>query len=438
MQEPRFEDHRLHAEHIVRAVLDAADPRAALRKTWKAEQFAGARIHVLGIGKASLEMVEEAAALIEATPGATLARGIATVLPERLAQSSWNDPSLTLFAADHPTPTPRNVAAAEAIERWVREIPPPDTLIALISGGGSAHLALPAEGLTVEMLAETSSRLMRAGADIRALNTVRKHCERLKGGRLGAMCQAQAVQVFVLSDVVGDSLDSIASGPFAPDPTTYAEALVIARAISAEAPRAVIRHLQRGRDGAFEETPKPGEPRLGSVIHTIVSSNITAIAAASTAAQALGFATVLSVCEREGEASTLGAHFAARCLTHRERAAKPAAIIGGGEPTVSVGGSTGIGGPSQEFALAAALAIAGQPRVAVMSFSTDGRDGPTDAAGAMVTGETVTGDAAGIRRAEESLANHDSHAFLGAERALIVTGPTGTNVNHVMVGLAYT
>ncbi|MCC6679153.1 MAG: DUF4147 domain-containing protein [Phycisphaerales bacterium] len=430
---PRFEDHHRHAEAIIAAVLEAADPAATLARAWPGELDDGARATVIAIGKASLEMARAAMQRL----GPALAGGVVIAVPERAGDTTHIGP-LRVVPADHPWPTERNVAAAREVEVLAHGIRPGERVIVLISGGGSAHLTLPAGAISLEDLAAVTRALQRAGAPIQDLNAVRKHAERLKGGRLGVLLARADVRVFVLSDVMGDRLDVIASGPAAPDPTTYGDAIALLEYYRAAgtAP-AVAEHLRRGARGELEETPKPGDPRLAAIRHTIIANNSTAVEAAARAGRKLGFEVVEVRLGVEGDAASAGRWLAARLREVTAARPGPVAVVLGGETTVDVQAARGTGGPSQELALAAAIELDGEERMAVLAFSSDGVDGPTDAAGAIVTGRARAQARERGVDLRESLSGHDSHGSLGAIGALVRTGPTGTNVNHIAIGLGY-
>jgi glycerate 2-kinase len=291
-------------------------------------------------------------------------------------------------------------------------------------------------------VADCTSRLMLAGATIHEINTVRKHCERLKGGRLSAACRAEGVHSYILSDVIGDPLDVIASGPTAPDPTTFVDAMkVIEKYGITQYAQPLAAHLTRGTIGEIPDSPKPGHPSFNKVINTIIGSNAMVLRAVAEKATKLGFAVVQVTPNVEGEAAEVGRTLAGTIKDMRpvnpQGPQHPMCVIIGGEPTVTVGDKKGKGGPSQELALAAAEALAGVARVALVAFSTDGRDGPTDAAGAVVTGETAAALKASGRDLGAALAEHDSYTALESVGALLKTSATGTNLNHVAALLVY-
>ncbi|MBM4108094.1 MAG: DUF4147 domain-containing protein [Phycisphaerae bacterium] len=436
---PSINDAERDLKRLVRTALEAADAGAAVRANWPDElrDQAPGSVKLVAIGKASLEMAAAAAALL----GPGLASGVLTTVPERFAAASI-DPRLIAYPADHPLPTERNLSAARAVRAFVEGCTPAETLLVLISGGGSAHLTLPAEGLSLDDLRAINGALQRAGADIRGLNTVRKHTEGLKGGRLATLCRAGKIEALILSDVIGDDLPSIASGPTAWDPTTFAEAAeVLSRHGCEGVAPAVTRFIEEGAAGLRPETPKQEEPRFRTVCHRIVASNRDVVRAVRDEARRLGY--------REGHAPGIvgdaleGARSWATRLRHdAERAWRgdsdpPQALVSGGEPTVRVARAGGRGGPSQTVALAAWCGLADLPNVAIMACSTDGIDGNSDAAGAILApGALGRMRSAGVDP-RECLRRHDATACLDAIGAAVRTGPTGTNLNHVFVALVY-
>jgi hydroxypyruvate reductase len=274
------------------------------------------------------------------------------------------------------------------------------------------------------------------------LNAVRKHLSRIKGGQLARLAQPAFLGALILSDVVGDPLDVIASGPTAPDPSTYEDAwnVLEKRGLLDQVPRAVWQHLREGRDGTRPETPKPGDPLFSGVVNVVVGSCLLAAEAAAQAARERCYETLLLTTFVEGEArevARVAAALAKGVMTHGHPVAPPACLIWGGETTVTVRGN-GKGGRNQELALAAAIALEGIPEVTVLALATDGSDGPTDSGGATVDGATASAiRAAGIDPVR-SLLENDSYPALDAVGALVRTGPTGTNVNDLLVILAGT
>lgn len=412
---------------IVARVLDACDPARAVADAWPADL--DGPVTLVALGKASVAMARAAVDQLSRAVGGVVvhpADGQAQGLPA----------SLAVYEADHPIPTQRNLVAARAVEACIRGLRSGSTLLMLISGGGSAHLCMPSRGLTLEDLSAVTRDLLLAGATIEQLNAVRKHCEQLKGGRLAALAASAGVRIraLVLSDVPGDPLDAIASGPAAPDPTTYAQALAALEVTGCvRSHRAVADHLTQGVAGDLAETPNPGDPIFAHVEHTIIANNATAVDAAARACEQLGLTVVDRRLGVRGEAQAVGAQLAESLAQAHVSVHTPIAIVWGGETTVAVGDATGVGGRCQEAALAAAIALDGTADLAVMTLATDGVDGPTDAAGAVVTSQTLArAQALGIDLAD-TLTRHDSHGALDRLGCLIRTGPTGTNLNDVLV-----
>ena len=407
------------------AVLAAADPARAVANAWD-DNCDGSHI-VIAFGKASAAMVREAMLRI-ASPRV---RGFVITRPEDL--DTVRDPRLTVVAADHPIPTQRNIDAANAMMVFCASIEPGARVLALVSGGGSAQLACPREPLVLADIAMLTSSLLRSGATIGEVNAVRKHCEQIKGGQLARSLierGASAIDVLVLSDVLGDRLDVISSGPFAPDPSTFRDAIEVAHRRGIKMPH-VLALLEKGQRGEIEDTPKPGDSIFGAVSHTIIGSNAVAVDAACRAIESHGVRVVQRRMKVEGEAAEVG-----RALAEATKSlGSGEAIVFGGETTVSVGSAIGVGGRNQELALAAAGVIAGQRGLAVLSLGTDGIDGPTPAAGAIVDGQTVERMRMAGVSFDIALREHDSHTALGASGDLICIGPTGTNVNDIMIGL---
>ncbi len=421
---------------LLAAIRRAADPTAAVRTHLAAlldEAPAMGSLHVLAVGKAALPMARAAIELLN-TAQIPVDRGVITCPPEHEAEAQRLHRRVMAFGADHPLPTMRNLVAATGVQDLLRFVPPTGRLLVLLSGGGSAHLALPAPAVPLADLAAVIKALQRRGATIGTLNAVRKHLEQLKGGRAAAACRCERIDVLVLSDVLGDPLDTIASGPFAPDPTTFADAIAAVEGM--EVAESVRGYLARGAAGEVEETPKPGDVCFAHVKHRVIGSNSGVLAAAAVELQSRDVA-IAGLRERvEGDAAELGRELAR--MAKEYGGTRPAAFLAGGETTVDVGQEMGVGGPSQEAALAAAVEIEGRDDVVMLFYSTDGIDGPTDAAGAVVDGGTAgTMRRSGIDPAT-ALRQHDSHRALAGAGALIRTGPTGTNLNHIAVAVVGT
>ncbi|MGH7388423.1 MAG: glycerate kinase type-2 family protein [Candidatus Rokuibacteriota bacterium] len=375
------------------------------------------RLLVLGCGKASGAM----ALAVEGVLGDRITDGFVVV------KDGYRAPTrrVQLAEAGHPVPDARGQAAASRILRLAHEAAIGDLVIFLISGGGSALTPAPAPPVTLDDKQAVTRLLLAAGATIDELNAVRKHLSLLKGGQLARAAAPARILTLILSDVVGDPLDVIASGPTAPDPTTFGGALEVLarRGVAARAPASVRDRLEAGRRGELEETPKPGDPMFERVANLVIGNNALVVDAAAERARALGYAPHVLTRALQGEARDV-----ARDLLERARAlTPPACLVAGGETTVTVGGG-GRGGRCQEFALAAALALgAGEPMVA-LAAGTDGTDGPTDAAGGLAdAGTAARGRAAGLDAAR-SLQDNDAHTFLAATGDLVVSGPTNTNL----------
>ena len=355
----------------------------------------------------------------------------------------------TWFDAGHPVPDKRSVAAARGALQVAQRTADDDLLIVLLSGGASALMALPADDLTLADKQDTVRRLLKGGATIHELNTVRKHLSAIKGGRLAAATPG-AVVTLVISDVVGDDLSVIGSGPTMPDPSTFADALDVldARGGRASYPAAVVSHLDRGARGTIDETPKPDDPRIRHAIARIIGGRMTAVAGAVNAARSLGYNVHTIDAPIVGEARDAATLFAGEVRRARARLTSPLCIVGSGETTVHVTGN-GIGGRNQEFALAMVPLLVDLTRSAPHdggavpresdavfgSIGTDGIDGPTDAAGAIVDATTMTRAAARALDRAAYLRNNDSYHFFSALGDLVHTGPTGTNVGDVQVAL---
>jgi hydroxypyruvate reductase len=344
--------------------------------------------------------------------------------------------------AGHPEPDAAGEAAAlELIDFLRREASDRDLLLVVVSGGGSALTPAPTPDVGLKAKKDATSVLLRAGASIYEMNAIRKHLSRLKGGRLLEHAQGAQVAALLLSDVVGDDLSTIASGPTAPDPTTFADCLRIAEkyALRAGLPRPVMEHLQAGARASLQnpdlETPKPGNPMFDRVQNVIIGSNILALEAAAQEAKELGFTPLILSSSISGDtAEVAGVHaaIAREVVLSGHPVRRPCCLISGGETTVKVTGS-GKGGRNQEFALwcARESRFWNESEVLFASLGSDGTDGPTDAAGAFATPLTAERASQLGMEVDEYLARNDSYAFFQALGDLIVTGPTRTNVMDV-------
>jgi glycerate-2-kinase len=341
---------------------------------------------------------------------------------------------IVVAEAGHPVPDRSGRRAAARLCAMAAELGRRDLLIVLLSGGASSLLPAPVAGVTLADKQRTSQQLLRCGASISEINTVRKHLSQIKGGHLAELTEATVVTL-ILSDVLGDDLSAIASGPTAPDPTTYQEAVAILRryCIWQAVPQRVRQHLDRGCQGFTSETPKPGSSLFRRVHHHIVGNNAMAVMAVTRAAREAGLRTRVHTPAITGEAREAGRRFGAlaRDIVHEGKPLqRPCCVVAGGETTVTVTGK-GTGGRAQEFAAAAALEIAGLAKVWVVAIGTDGTDGPTDAAGAVIDGNTVARAQRLSVDLKGALKRHNTYPALKRLHQLIITGPTGTNVNDL-------
>lgn len=391
------------------------------------------RVFVIGGGKASGGM----AAAVERVLGNRISGGVVNVPLHSEAGPRCR--RIVLNGATHPTPGSEGVRGVRAMLRLVGRPVLSDLVICLISGGGSALLPLPARGVGLRDVRRTTDLLLRSGAEIQEINAVRKHLSAVKGGRLAEKLYPATVLSLILSDVVGDRLDTIASGPTVPDRTTYVEAESVLRkyGIWGEAPASARRTIERGATGRIQETPKEGSRAFRRVSNVVVGGSRLACTAAAQSLRRRGYRTLVLSTRIQGESREVGRVFAGILSDIAESGvplSPPAAIVAGGETTVTVRGG-GEGGRNQELALSVAMGIAGKKKAYFASMGTDGLDGPTRAAGAVVDSETVSRARRLGLDPGACLRNNDSNAFFRAAGGLVVTGPTGTNVNDVMIAL---
>ncbi len=433
---PDASQRRTHALQIFGAALRAADPGLALRRALAVEgdqlSILGqvyplktdTRLVVIGAGKATPAM---ALAAEEVLGGRLSAGAINTKYGHTLPLSR-----ISTTECGHPLPDQAGVAGTERMLALLQGLGPDDLVLGLFSGGGSALMPAPAAGLSLEDKQATTQALLACGAPIEEINTFRKHLSKVKGGQLARLASPARVVSLLISDVIGDRLDTIASGPTHPDATTFAQCLGLVEhyQLRAQLPASVCRHLEAGAAGTLPETPKAGDPCFAHTRTEVVGSNTLAIEAAQVAARSLGYQTLVLSSRIAGETREVAAVHAAIaqevCTTGRPLA-PPACIISGGETTVTLRGQ-GKGGRNQEFALAAALQLDGWDRVTCLSGGTDGTDGPTDAAGALADGNTVQRARQRGLSAAASLWENDAYPFFKALDDLLITGPTGTNV----------
>ena len=420
---------------ILRAGLAAADPKEAVKRALEVEggrleaggeSFEPERVFVLSIGKAAVAMAGAAEEML----GDGLSGGLV------ISKDDGNDEAdlgrLEVLLASHPEPDERGVEAARRVEELLDSLREGDLLLALVSGGASALLADVAPEIGIDDLKGLTQSLLKSGAAIGEINTVRKHVSTLKGGGLVRRAAPARVAGLLLSDVVGDEPSSIASGLTAPDPTTVEDAKKVIRGYGIEPPESVETHLE-----AVDETPKPGDAIFEGVLNLVVGGGRLSAGAATERARELGYNPLLLSTYLTGDARDVALTYAAiirEALESGNPVPPPCAIISGGEATVVVRGE-GTGGPNQEFALALATYLDGLGGWGAFAVDTDGTDGPTDAAGGLVSGETAGAIREGGVEPGGALAENDAYNALEAANALLVTGPTGTNVNDLRVAL---
>jgi hydroxypyruvate reductase len=436
-------DLRRSARRILDAAIAAGDAGALTRRALRRE---GSRLHVadrvfdlsrirrvvvVGAGKASGAMAEAADAVLEGA-----------ALDGLVAVKELRDPGprrIRLAVAGHPIPDARGEAAAAAILQLVRDAGPEDLILCLISGGGSALTPAPAPGVTLAEKQAVTRLLLECGATINELNAVRKHLSRMKGGQLARAAHPAPVVSLLLSDVIGDPLDVIASGPTAADPTTFGDALAILDrfGLRDRVPASVRGHLESGARGQVADTPKPGDPALAGVTNVVIGNNGLVVDAAVEEARRLGLVPCLLTRRLQGEAREVARVFVA-LLDETARGGlvhgRPACLIAGGETTVTVRGR-GTGGRCQEFALALVPELAAMRGVVVLAAGTDGSDGLTTAAGGIADPTSFERARRRGLDARRALAENDSHPFLAGLDDLVVTGPTGSNLMDLYLGL---
>ena len=404
------------ANKIIRDSIDAVLPDAAVRRALAGREF-NKPVKLIAIGKAAWRMAYVACKEL----GDQVDRG---VIITKYDHSEGEIPRMEIYEAGHPVPDENGIQGTKRALELVCGLAEEDTVLLLVSGGGSALFELPLEGASLEDIAFLTRQLLACGADITEINTLRKHLSAVKGGRFGAACAPAKVLCIVLSDVLGDSLDTIASGPAVPDQTSCED---VTRLI-AKYGLSVPDHLHALLS---VETPK-----MLSGVETLITGNVTALCrAAADSAQALGYTPLLMTttlaCEAK-EAGAMASAIAREIKTSGQPIKPPCAVILGGETVVHLHGK-GKGGRNQELALAAASGIDGLEDVCIFSVGSDGTDGPTDAAGGIVTGEFVKKACERGLSIEATLAENDAYTMLKEMDALLVTGPTGTNVNDVCV-----
>ncbi len=429
-------------EHALRAIvagIDAAHPRTVVAENVVLDGT------VLSVGddECDLEEFENILVIGGGKPAGAVAKALEDVLGERIddgavvTSAPVQTETIAVHEGTHPLPSVANLRGTEAVLDLAAMAGPDDLVLVVVTGGASALLSAPVDGLSVDAYRELTGELLESGATIDELNAVRKHLSRVKGGQLARELAPATVVGTVFSDVVGNPLDVIASGPTAPDSTTYEDALAVLERYEIDAPDEVTAVLDAGLRGEQPETPDPGDDVFKRVSNHVLADNRTALDGAAAVCEDAGYTPVILSSRIEGESQDAGAVHAAialECLDTGDPFEPPVALLSGGETTVTVTGD-GEGGPNQEFALAAALEF-GEEDIVLASVDTDGIDGPTDAAGGLVDSETVA--PGNEREVEKALDDNDAYGYLDSRNCLVETGATGTNVNDLRLLLVGT
>ena len=431
---------------VLAAALDAVDPYAAVlrhlrigdsegERLWVGDRAydlaRGRHVWVVGAGKAGYPMARAAAEVL----GEWIGGGL-VIVKDGHAPIGQTLPGIQIVEAAHPLPDLRSEAATRRIAGLLQQAAPDDLVLALISGGGSALMTAPAPGISLADVQALTSALLACGASIDEINTLRKHIDLVKGGGLAGWAAPSRTAALILSDVIGDPLDVIASGPCVPDSSTFADAAAILEryALFDRIPPSIRTRLDEGMRGTVPETPKPGDPLFERVQNRIVASNIQAAQAAMAQARREGWQALLLSTSLQGEARHAGRFLAAvarQAAASGEPLPRPACILIGGETTVTLRGD-GLGGRNQELALGAVNEMSGLEDVLLVALATDGGDGPTDAAGAVVSGETLARARNIGLDPQAFLARNDAYHFFEPLDDLLRPGPTQTNVNDLI------
>ena len=436
-----MEKMREHALEIFQAGLQAVDPVEAIKRHTALEKDLlnigdqkfnlkdYNRILVVGAGKAAAPMAKT----VEDLLGDRISDGVVVVKDEHGLPLE----KIKVCEASHPVPDKRGVEGTEKILSLVENADERDLIICLISGGGSALLIAPVQEISLEDKQNATKLLLACGATIHEINTVRKHLSRAKGGRFAQMANPATITSLILSDVVGDDLDVIASGPTVPDSSTFkdAEQILKGYGIWDQLASSVRNHIEKGSSGQIEDTPKSDSPAFLKCSQVLVGTNLHALKAAGGAAESLGYRPLILSSKVEGEAREVAKFYTAiakEILESDYPMEPPVCVLAGGETTVTLRGD-GRGGRNQEFALAAALAIEGFDDVIVLSGGTDGTDGPTDAAGALADGTTLARARKSGLDPKDFLQRNDSYNFFQKLDDLVMTGPTRTNVMDLYI-----
>ena len=433
---------RKTAVELLEEALKAADPYEAVRKNIAIDgeeiviagkRFKPSNIWVLGLGKASIKM----ALAVEDALGERISGGVIAA-PKALRDRVERVPKLMeIVWSNHPIPDEDSVRAGRKLLEYAEQARENDIVLVLVSGGGSALVEYPANDITLEDIVKVTRLLLRSGAIIQEINAVRKHLSMFKGGWLAKRAYPATLVSLIISDVVGDNLEAIASGPTAPDPTTFKDAYEILRryGLWEKIPSKPREYIEKGLRGEVPETPKPGDEVFQKVHNNIIASNIVSLKAMEAKARELGYNTLILTSLLQGEARVVGrvlASIALETLTNGYPIKPPAVILSGGETTVTVKGK-GKGGRNQELALSAAIDIRGTHGIVIASMGTDGIDGVTDVAGGIVDAHSIERSLSLGLDPYQVLDNNDSYSFFNELKDAIYTGATGTNVNDVQV-----
>jgi hydroxypyruvate reductase len=441
-------EQRALIQRVVQAALAAADPALAVsqalslhegvlnvgEKQYQLNKFG--RVKVVGAGKAAQAMARGLCALL----GERVVDGV-LVTKHLTPQDGALPISLEVLIGGHPVPTDDSVSSTGRLVEFLSGSSHDDLVICLISGGGSALMTWPQAGVSLVDMQALTRLLLASGANITEINVLRKHLDQVKGGGLARIAAPAQVITLILSDVIGSPLDVIASGPTVADSSSFADAHAILEKydLVEKTPASIRAVLQQGMTGELPETLKAGDPLLDNIVNVVVASNPQAAQAGLEQARSEGFYTMLLTTYLQGEAAQVGAVLASLLKQidfNGQPLPRPACLVAGGETTVTLRGD-GLGGRNQELALGAAFLLDGVANAALLTLGTDGEDGPTDAAGALVTGETLAHAQQMGRNPLASLQGNDSYHFFKDLGDLLVTGPTGTNVNDLVFLFAF-
>lgn len=436
---------------VQRYMLREGDELVVNGKTYDLTSYK--RILLVGAGKAGAPMMSAVVGIL----GDRLNKGIAITkegyanlgsIRQKNALSARNSsglnslfPNVELLEARHPIPDQRGIQGTERILDLLKETGKDDLVICILSGGGSALMTAPAPGIMLAELQNLTSALLARGATINEINSIRKHIDQVKGGGLVRSAPQATMITLILSDVVGDAIDVIASGPTVPDTSTYSQAYAVLERFDLlnTVPASITNHLKKGMRGEIKETLKTDDPAFKNVQNVVIGSNQQAAKAAVAQAVEEGYHASLLTTFLQGEARQAGRVLAAivqQVNASGDPLPRPACLVCGGETTVTLSGN-GVGGRNQELALGAVMELSGIPNVALVTLATDGGDGPTDAAGAVVTGETVERARVLGLNPQQYLAHNDSYHFFEALGDLLRPGPTQTNVNDLAFIFAF-